>query len=146
MSIFNEYAWIFIKKESIANLKLLTDRTAIFRKIRRPHALRIEGRDSFSHEELIGLMKRMPNVHRLSCSNVILDQAFFDELPTTLQFLYILEIWRRSNLRNVSFILRFPELTYFRVQEPKYSDENRRIGNVYANFAKRKALDFSPKK
>ena len=32
----------------------------------------------------------MPYVNQLTCTDVALDQAFFDQLPTILEFLYIL--------------------------------------------------------
>ena len=109
--VFNEYQSIDITRQSIANLKLLTDRTPIFKKIRYGHALGVWNRGLLSQNELIELIKQMPNAQMLTCCDDSLDQTFFDQLPSVLEFLYCLCIPSRpENLKDFSFVHRFREL------------------------------------
>ena len=142
--LFDEKRDIVINKETIANLKLLTDRTAIFKKIRRVYGLRIENGWS-SQEELIDLMRKMPNVQCLSCNGVALDQALFDQLPTTLEFLYELYIYRSMYISDLSFLLKFRELYGFYSYAPSLLPYDRNINKISGEFKKKKALDFDPK-
>ena len=139
--VFDEYEDIVIDKESFANLKLLTDQTSIFRKIYRAHSLYISDRDSFSQDQLIDLMRKMPNVHFLTCYRVpSLDQAFFDQLPSILEFLSTFYIEDASvDWEDLSFILRFRELVDFLAHEHKHSDEDWRIETA---LQKKNGLDF----
>ena len=143
--VFSEYYYnaIFINKETFTNLKLLTDRTPIFRKIRRAHVVDIKARDSFSQDELLNLLKQMPNVIELKCLDVALDQTFFNQLPTFLKHLEELRANNNSiSLSDYSFLLRFPKLWYFFPGEKYCSDENLQI---LTEFEKREVLDFDIK-
>ena len=140
--VFQEKECILINNQTIADLKLLTDRTPIFRKLYRVHTLvlfcewftqskpRILGQPlietkSLGQDEVIGLLKEMPNVDHFICSYVNLDQTFFDQLPTILPYLHELNLSGRSNEPiDLSFILRFRELCAFKCEK---SDEDKRI-------------------
>ena len=138
---FNEYSAIGINKETFTNLKLLTDRTPIFKKIRRSHELWVKGLNSFSQDQLIELMKQMPNANWLTCDEVSLNQTFFDQLPTLLPHLYVLHIQNCSQVLNdLSFILRFPELWDF-LGASNYEDSEENV-RIRIAFGKKMAPDF----
>ena len=129
---------IAIYKDTIAILKLLTNRTQILRKIRHAHSLHIGDLGPFSQQDVVDLMKEMPNVNDFDSLNVDLDQAFFDQLPTILKHLNILRIYK-ANTRDLSFLLRFRELVQFVTNGYVRSDQNERIK---AAFDKKRELDF----
>ena len=137
--VFNDYRAVLIWKETFVNLKLLTERTAIFRKIRHTYTLRVEDLGPFNQSQLLDLMKEMPNASKFSSGNLHLDQAFFNQLPTILKHLNILSIWR-VGLQDLSFLLRFRELIRFFTNGHQHSDQNTR---VKAAFNKKKELDFA---
>ena len=125
--VFDRLQGIRISKETVVNLKLLIDRTSIFRKIFRAHTLKVSGR-SLSQEELIDLIKQMPNARWLTSYGDV-PQAFFDQLPTILPFLngLIFCPYGSKVLNDLSFLLKFQELRYVSVWEYKESEENKRI-------------------
>ena len=61
--VFGDSHSIYIASETFANLKLMIERTSIFRKIRREQRLRFGDLDlDFSENELVELVKKLPSV------------------------------------------------------------------------------------
>ena len=134
--VFNEYQGVLIHKETFANLKLLTDQTAIFRKIRHAYTLHVEDLGPFNQQDLVSLMKEIPNANDFYVLDVPLDQAFFNQLPTILKHLNFLTIFR-ADTRDYSFLLRFRELVHFSTNGDVRFDQNK------AAFDKKNVPDFT---
>lgn len=132
--VFDQYKWgALINDEIFADLKLLTNnywslsyKTMIFQKTHSVvKRLTVVGGHSFNQNELIDLLKKMPNVHDLKLSEVSFDQSFYEQLPSIFRILSYLWIHKpKKSFTNLSFIHRFKELGYFQNIDQNYSQED----------------------